>query len=101
MSKAPYFCRAQELLASILAQYIGETPEEGVGPEVRRGTARDRISSITDPEMRHGHKSHSKGFDGHKAAIVADTDSGVILSADVRGGNVHDEEGAGGCPRNG
>lgn len=86
--------RAQELLASLLAQDIEETPEDGGGPEIRRGTARDRILSTTDPEMRHGHKSQSKGFDGYKAAIVADTDSGVILSTDVRGGNVHDKEGA-------
>jgi IS5 family transposase len=86
--------RAQELLASLLAQDIDETPEDGGGPEIRRGTARDRIVSTTDPEMRHGHKSHSKGFDGYKAAIVADTDSGMILSADVRAGNVHDKEGA-------
>lgn len=86
--------RAQELLASLLAQDIDEDPEDGGGPEIRRGTAQDRIVSVTDPEMRHGHKSHSKGFDGYKAAIVADTDSGVILSADVRGGNVQDREGA-------
>ena len=86
--------RAQELLGSLLAQDIDETPEDGGGPEIRRGTARDRIVSTKDPEMRHGHKSHSKGFDGYKAAIVADTDSGVILSTGVRGGNVHDKEGA-------
>jgi hypothetical protein len=61
---------------------------------VRRGTAKDRIVSTTDPEMRHGHKSHSKGFEGYKAAIVAETGSGVILATDVRAGNVHDREGA-------
>lgn len=92
-STQPLRC-AQELLGSLLAQDIDETPEDGGGPEIRRGTARDRIVSTTDPEMRHGHKSHSKGFDGYKAAIVADTDSGVILSTDVRGGNVHDKEDA-------
>jgi len=86
--------RAQELLGVLLAQDIDETPEDGGGPEIRRGTARDRIVSTTDPEMRHGHKSHSKGYDGYKAAIVADTDSGVILSTGVRSGNVHDKEGA-------
>ena len=86
--------RAKALLASLLAQDIDEKPEDDGGPEIRRGTARDRIVSTTDPEMRHGHKSHSKGFDGYKAAIVADTESGVILSTDVRGGNVHDKEGA-------
>jgi hypothetical protein len=85
---------AQQLLAELLAQDIDEEPEDGSGPSIRRGTARDRIVSTTDPEMRHGHKSHSKGFEGYQAAIVAETESGVILATDVRAGNVHDREGA-------
>lgn len=86
--------RARQLLAELLAQDIDEEPEDGGGPSIRRGTAKDRIVSTTDPEMRHGHKSHSKGFEGYKAAIVAETGSGVILATDVRAGNVHDREGA-------
>ena len=85
---------AQRLLAQLLVQDIDEDPEDGGGPAIRRGTTKDRIVSTTDPEMRHGHKSHSKGFEGYKAAIVAETDSGVILATDVRAGNVHDREGA-------
>ena len=85
---------AQRLLADLLAQDIDEAPEDGGGPTIRRGTARDRIVSTTDPAMRHGHKSHSKGFEGYKAAVVVETDSGVILATDVRAGNVHDREGA-------
>jgi transposase len=85
---------AQRLLAQLLAQDVDEEPEDGGGPSIRRGTAKDRIVSTTDPEMRHGHKSHSKGFEGYKAAIVAETESGVILATDVRAGNVHDREGA-------
>ena len=85
---------AQRLLAALLAQDIEEKPEDGGGAAIRRGTAKDRIVSTTDPEMRHGHKSHSKGFEGYKAAIVAETESGVILATDVRAGNVHDREGA-------
>jgi hypothetical protein len=85
---------AQRLLAQLLVQDIDEEPEDGGGPSIRRGTAKDRIVSATDPEMRHGHKSHSKGFEGYKAAIVAETESGVILATDVRAGNVHDREGA-------
>ena len=84
---------AQRLLADLVSQDIDEEPEDGGGPEIRRGTAKDRIVSTTDPEMRHGHKSHSKGFEGYKAAIVVDADSGVILTTDVRAGNVHDREG--------
>jgi hypothetical protein len=81
------------LLADLLSQDIDEAPEDGGGPTIRQGTAKDRIVSTTDPEMRHGHKSHSKGFEGYKAAIVVDAHSGVILTTDVRGGNVHDREG--------
>ena len=85
---------AQQLLADLLSQDIDEEPEDGGGAEIRQGTTKDRIVSTTDPEMRHGHKSHSKGFEGYKAAIVVDAKSGVILTTDVRGGNVHDREGA-------
>jgi transposase/IS5 family transposase len=85
---------AQRLLAQLLAQDIDEEPEDGGGPSIWRGTAKDRIVSTTDPEMRHGRKSQSKGFEGYKAAIVAETESGVILATDVRAGNVHDREGA-------
>jgi hypothetical protein len=85
---------ARRLLAGLLAQDIEEAPKDGGGPEIRRGTARDRVVSTTDPEMRHGRKSHSQGFEGYKAAVVVDSDSGTILSTDVRAGNVHDREGA-------
>lgn len=84
---------ARDLLADLLVQDIEEEAEDGEGPQIRRSTE-DRIVSTTDPEMRHGHKSHSKGFDGYKASVVAETKSGVILATDVRAGNVHDRQGA-------
>lgn len=85
---------ARDLLAELLAQDVEEAPEDGGGPQVRRGTARDRIVSTTDPEMRHGHKSHAKGFEGYKASVVAETESGVILATDAQPANVADREGA-------
>jgi len=30
---------------------------------------KDRVLSVHDPEMRHGRKSASKRFNGHKAAV--------------------------------
>ena len=45
------------------------------GPALKDGVSRDRIPSVHDPEMRHGRKSSSKRFDGHKAAVVVDIDS--------------------------
>ena len=49
---------------------------------------------VHDPEMRHGHKSSSRRFDGHKAAIVVDTDSHLITAVDVLPGNAPDNLGA-------
>ena len=50
--------------------------------------------SVHDPEMRHGHKSSSKRFDGHKAAIAVDTDSQLITAVAVLPGNAPDNLGA-------
>ena len=86
--------KACELLGELLQQDIDEKPEDGGGPMIRRGTSRDRIVSTSDPEMRHGHKSHSQGFEGYKSSVVAETRSGVILATDVRGANVPDRENA-------
>ena len=85
---------ARELLADLLQQDIEEEPADGGGPVLRQGTSRDRIVSTTDPEMRHGHKSHRKGFEGYKAAVVAEVEHGVILSTDIRAANVADGDGA-------
>jgi len=83
---------AVALLSDLLAQDIDESNEDGGGPKISKGTAKDRIISTTDPEMRHGHKSHSKGFNGFKAGIVADAEDGVILATDARPANMHDGE---------
>ena len=82
------------LLDDLLIQDIEDSPDDGEGPRIRKGTARDRIVSTTDPEMRHGHKSHSKGFEGYKGSIVVDTDDGVILATGVHAANVPDRVGA-------
>jgi transposase len=86
--------RARELLADLLQQDIEEEPADGGGPALRQGTSRDRIVSTTDPQMRHGHKSHSKGFEGYKAGLVTEVEHGVILATDVRAANVADATGA-------
>ena len=51
------------------------------------GVSKDRMVSVHDPEMRHGHKSSRRRFNGHKAAIVVDTDSQLITAVDVLPGN--------------
>jgi hypothetical protein len=82
---------AAELLARILAQDI-ERDENG--PRLIRGVAPDRVISVQDPEMRHGRKSSSQRFNGHKAQIAVDTDSQLITAVDVLPGNAPDAEGA-------
>ena len=82
---------AAELLGHLLLQDV-ERQEEG--PTLKRGVSKDRIPSVHDPEMRHGRKSSSHRFDGHKAAVVVDTDSQLITAVDVLPGNSQDNEGA-------
>jgi len=79
---------AAGLLRQLLAQDVERTP---AGQAVLKdGVAKDRVPSVTDPEMRHGRKSASGKFTGHKAAIAVDTESGVITAADVLPGNAPD-----------
>jgi transposase len=80
---------AAGMLARILAQDI-ERDENG--PRLKRGVAPDRLISIHDPEMRHGRKSSSHRFNGHKAQVAVDTDSQLIVAVDVLPGNAPDAE---------
>ena len=64
------------------------------GVSVRDGVSKDRMLSVHDPELRHGHKSSRRRFNGHKAAIVVDTDSQLITAVDVLPGNAPDNLGA-------
>ena len=82
---------ASQLLGLLLVQDV-ELTEEGVC--LKEGVSRDRMVSVHDPEMRHGHKSSSKRFEGHKASVAVDTDSQVITDVDVLPGNAYDSVGA-------
>ena len=82
---------AAELLGQLLLQDV-ERAEGGVS--LKDGVSRDRMMSVHDPELRHGHKSSSRRFDGHKAAIVVDTDSQLITAVEVLPGNAPDNLGA-------
>ena len=82
---------AAELLGRLLLQDVERTDD---GVNLRDGVSRDRMMSAHDPEMRHGHKSGSRRFDGHKAAIVVDTDSQLITAVAVLPGNAPDNLGA-------
>ena len=82
---------AAELLGQLLLQDV-EREEDGAS--LKEGVSRDRIVSVHDTEMRHGHKSSRKLFDGHKAAVAVNTDSQLITAVDVLPGNAPDNTGA-------
>src|SRR5665811_1383666 len=81
---------ARELLERIIDQDIDVDADDGQGPAIRRGVAKDRVVSVVDPEMRHGRKSRSKRVDGYKAHIVTDYDLSLILSVATTAANVPD-----------
>ena len=90
---------AAELLGQLLLQDVERKSGDGDdggddGVSLKDGVSRDRMMSVHDPQMRHGHKSSSKRFDGHKAAIVVDTDSQLITAVAVLPGNAPDNLGA-------
>ena len=86
---------AAELLGLLLLQDVARTDDGvGLGVSLKDGVSRDRMMSVHDPELRHGHKSSRRRFDGHKAAIVVDTGSQLITSVDVLPGNAPDNLGA-------
>ena len=84
---------AAELLGQLLLQDVERKSCDG-GASLKDGVSKDRMMSVHDPEMRHGHKSSSKRFDGHKAAIVVDTGTQLITALEVLPGSAPDNLGA-------
>ena len=88
----PAVREAADALAQIVDTDV-EDDDEG-SPQIRQGVGKDRVVSHSDPEMRHGRKSTSRRFDGHKMDLISDEDSELILGIDIRAGNAADGEGA-------
>jgi transposase len=76
----------------LLATVIGQDIEQGADGVFRIivGVAPDRVISTNDPEARHGHKTSARGYDGFKAHVAIDADSGIITATDVTAANVSD-----------
>lgn len=91
-TEIPAVREAAALLAQLLLQDVVERPdgEGGLKAAIQAGTAPERIPSATDPEQRHGRKSKSKRFTGHKASVAVDLDSQLILDATVLPGSAGD-----------
>ncbi len=83
----------QLLLQDVKRVGDGDDGNQG-GVSLKEWVSKDRIVSVHDPEMRHGHKSSRRRFDGHKAAVVVDTDTQLITAVDVLPGNAWDSTGA-------
>lgn len=84
---------AAQLLTDLLAQDVEETPGADGTPQVslREGTTPGRKSSATDAEQRHGRKSKSRRFDGHKASIATAVGSKIVVGAEVLAGDAPDD----------
>lgn len=62
--------------------------------QIRRGVAKDRIVSAGDPEMRHGHKSQNRTWEGYKAHISVTAKSEFVTAVHVTPANIQDSEAA-------
>jgi hypothetical protein len=96
VSTKPEVRQAASLLEQLLLQDV-EVVKSDAGVEqasIKEGTAKGRIPSVTDPQMRHGRKSASKRFNGHKADVGVDQDSQIIVAFDVLSGDAGDASGA-------
>ena len=83
------------MLGQLLLQDIERKSGDGDdGVSLTGGVSKDRMMSVHDPEMRHGHKSSRRRFDGHKAAIVVGTETQLITAVEVLPGNAPDNLGA-------
>ena len=97
---------AAELLGKLLIQDIEPTPnieptpgenvaagegQTAILARIRQGTEPERMPSATDPEQRHGRKSKSHRFKGHKVGIAAEPASQIITAVDVIAGNGADD----------
>jgi transposase len=78
--------------ARLLRELIGQDFEldEDDLPRLRRGTAKDRILSVHDPQMRHGRKSERQRFDGYKIHAAAATEAPLLTAIDVSPGCAYD-----------
>jgi transposase len=80
---------AYELLEKVVKQDV-ELGEDGKY-KIIEGTAKDRIISINDPEMRHGRKTSAKLHDGYKGEIITGGEKGdLVIAIDVMPANVPD-----------
>lgn len=85
----------QELKDVLTAVTVQDVEQQANGTvKIKKGVAKDRIISTSDPQMRHGRKSSARKFDGYKTHTAIETDNNFITEIEVTSGNVHDSEAA-------
>lgn len=68
--------------AQLVHRVAEQDIEENDGKiQIRRGVAKGRIVSLTDPEMRHGHKTKSKRADRYKGKVTVVAEHGDFVGA--------------------
>jgi hypothetical protein len=94
-SSQPCVREAASLLQQLLLQDVEvKETDSGEQAHIKEGTAKGRMPSATDPDVRHGRKSASKRFNGHKADVAVDQDSQLIVAFAVLAGDAGDASGA-------
>jgi hypothetical protein len=86
--------QASGVLRQVLLQDVEPKPDGNGAKQIHRGTSAQRICSVHDPEMRHGRKSANVRFDGHKAAVAADVETGLVIAIAVMEGSAQDDQGS-------
>lgn len=79
---------ALNLLQRVARQDVEELPDGTF--RIARGTARDRVISMTDPEARHGRKSSSKVINGFKTHVMGTVESAFVTGITVTDAATHD-----------
>lgn len=68
-----------DLLERVATQDIERDPDGKV--RLKQGVAKDRVVSVVDPEMRHGHKTASQRADGYKAHVMVGGEGHRLVTA--------------------
>lgn len=88
----PPLKEALALLRQVVEQDTEPDPPKKGRRKLKQGVPRDRVVSISDPEMRHGRKSRTKLFNGYKRHVaVVDR---LIVATAVEPANAREHESA-------
>jgi hypothetical protein len=78
-------------LRRVLEQDLEPDPTTG-SKRIKRGVAKDRMPSLGDPEMRHGHKSKTRLFNGYKRHVMKIVGTDITVAATVTPANQPEQD---------